>query len=222
MANAYAALITKKDNTEPYTAVVNNIGGVYFYDMDTKNSVYMPYGEEVTINSEYRAVAEKTDYVKGTYKGTDFEVKKAYFVKKEDFSHLTDEEISSVLANLEDETTTQATETDSSTEVTTTEPSTTKPTTTKPTTTKATTTKATTSTEITTESTTETTTESTSVIMTEQTTFTSTEIPEATSIEEVGQMKNMHNVLIIAIAVGVVVIVAVVTVTVILKKKKEQ
>lgn len=233
MANASAALITKKYNTEPYTAVVNNIGGVYFYDMDTKNSVYMSYGEEVTINSEYRAVAEKTDYVKGTYKGADFEAKKSYFVKKEDFSHLTDEEISSVLANLEDETTTQAAEPDISTDSSTTEPSTTKPTTTKPTTTKPTTTKTTTTkasttatTTATTESVTETLseieTESTSIIATELSTVSSAETPEATSTEEVGQMKNMRNVLIIAIAVGVVVIVAVVAVTVVLKKKKEQ
>lgn len=222
-ANASAALITKKYNTEPYTAVVNNIGGVYFYDMDTKNSVYMSYGEEVTINSEYRAVAEKTDYVKGTYKGADFEAKKSYFVKKEDFSHLTDEEISSVLANLEDETTTQAAEPDISTESSTTEPSTTKPTTTKTTTTKASTTATTTATtESVTETLSEIETESTSIIATELSTVSSTETPEATSTEEVGQMKNMRNVLIIAIAVGVVVIVAVVAVTVVLKKKKEQ
>ena len=90
-ANASAALLTKKYNIDSYQAIVNNIGGVYFYNTNTKQSVYMQYGEEVTINSEYRAIAEKTDYVKGTYNGSEFEAKKSYFVKKEDFKPLSQE-----------------------------------------------------------------------------------------------------------------------------------
>ncbi|MBO4341882.1 MAG: hypothetical protein J5870_02140 [Clostridia bacterium] len=97
--SSYAALLTRPVTVEPYTAVVNSVGG-YIILNGTDDAVWIPYGSKINVTGEYKT-ADGTEYVKGTYEGKNVEVQKSYVVKEEDFKPLSKEELSSIIAENE-------------------------------------------------------------------------------------------------------------------------
>ena len=97
--SSYAALLTRPVTVEPYTAVVNSVGG-YIILNGTDDAVWIPYGSKINVTGEYKT-ADGTEYVKGTYEGKNVEVQKSYVVKEEDFKPSSKEELSSIIAEKE-------------------------------------------------------------------------------------------------------------------------
>lgn len=97
--SSYAALLTRPVTVEPYTAVVNSVGG-YIILNGTDDADWIPYGGKINVTGEYTAV-DGTKYVKGTYEGKNVEVQKSYVVREEDFKPLGKEELSSIIAENE-------------------------------------------------------------------------------------------------------------------------
>lgn len=97
--SSYAALLTRPVTVEPYTAVVNSVGG-YIILNGTDDADWIPYGGKINVTGEYKT-ADGTEYVKGTYEGKNVEVQKSYVVKEEDFKPLSKEELSSIIAENE-------------------------------------------------------------------------------------------------------------------------
>ena len=97
--SSYAALLTRPVTVEPYTAVVNSVGG-YIILNGTDDADWIPYGGKINVTGEYKTV-DGTEYVKGTYEGKNVEVQKSYVVKEDDFKPLSKEELSSIIAENE-------------------------------------------------------------------------------------------------------------------------
>lgn len=97
--SSYAALLTRPVTVEPYTAVVNSVGG-YIILNGTDDADWIPYGGKINVTGEYTTV-DGTKYVKGTYEGKNVEVQKSYVVREEDFKPLSKEELSSIIAENE-------------------------------------------------------------------------------------------------------------------------
>ena len=96
--SSYAALLTRTVTVEPYTAVVNSVGG-YIILNGTDDADWIPYGGKINVTGEYTAGGK--EYVKGTYEGKNVEVQKSYVVREEDFKPLSKEELSSIIAENE-------------------------------------------------------------------------------------------------------------------------
>ena len=97
--SSYAALLTRPVTVEPYTAVVNSVGG-YIILNGTDDADWIPYGGKINVTGEYKT-ADGKEYVKGTYEGKNVNVDKSYVVKEEDFKPLSKEELSSIIAEKE-------------------------------------------------------------------------------------------------------------------------
>ncbi len=96
--SSYAALLTRTVTVEPYTAVVNSVGG-YIILNGTDDADWIPYGGKINVTGEYTAGGK--EYVKGTYEGRNVNVEKSYVVREEDFKPLSKEELSSIIAENE-------------------------------------------------------------------------------------------------------------------------